>query len=411
MKRPSPTLPTASTALLLLVLLAMSIMLVSGRDIAHQLTLAACTDAGDCGTFPDSPPVCHYAGRDRVVARESFAFAQQTPVEGARLIQFGDDSAEVIVPGDDDSAEVYGFLRWEDAQRWVMDHSSQFRGIAGAAAGPTGQPIRDGYLRMLRLTGLDHEAELEPVATTVQVNEPSGPGSHGVLRQNAQGEIVQVTVVMPLDEATAELQDFAAALGIWGFISYTIDLGLELKPDRLIFGGPASEGWSLTQLRSAAGIPRSSASDELPGYAESGEAVLRSFVLDLTQRANTALYREIFAMESVSGTAAPLLTAEDWTSSGERSELYSQVIERVRSGAVAVETTHTLQDADSGEETVLAAVEGLVVQAGNTASPETRLVSARTADLLISSASFDPLLTCEPKPDENEDDHVRKGLL
>lgn len=405
------TLPKLSTTLLLLVLLVASIALVSGRDLAHHMTMVVCADADDCGTFPDSPPVCQYYGRDRVVARESFAFAQQWPADGSRLIQFGDDSAEVIIASDEDSTEVYRFTHWEDAHRWVIDNSTELGNTADAAAGPWHLPIGDGYLRMLLLTGLDHESERAPSASAFLVEEPSGPGTHGVLRQSSEGDIREVTVVMALDDATDELREYANNLGFWGFISYSVDLGPDLSPQRLTFSGPATDAWSLDQLRAPSALSSSPETEEPPQYMSHGNAVLRSFVIDLRQEANAALYRKVFAMESILGTAAPLLTSETRISAGERSERYTQLEERIRDNAVAVETTHALQDEPVTDETVQNAVEGLVVQAGPETAPETRLVDAQTADLTIADSSFDPLLSCEfPHDDINDSDEDQGGF-
>ncbi|WP_157983784.1 hypothetical protein [Nesterenkonia muleiensis] len=401
--RPRAALPQLSTAFLLLMLLAASIALVTGRDLAHHITVAVCADADDCGTFPDSPPVCQYYGRDRVVARESFAFAQQWPADGSRLIQFGDDSAEVIVATGKDTTEVYRFNRWEDAQRWVIDNSTDLGNTADAAAGPWRVPVREGYLRMLLLTGLDHESERAAAASAFLVEEPSGPGTHGVLRQSAEGDIREVTVVMALDEATDELREYASNLGFWGFISYSVDLGPELSPQRLTFSGPATDAWSLAQLRAPSSPRNRPEAEEHPQYMSHENAVLRSFVLDLRQEANAALYREVFAMESILETAVPLLTSENWISAGERSERYTHLEERIRDNAVAVETTHALQDEPITDETVQSAVEGLVVQAGPMTAPETRLIDARTADLTIAGSSFEPLLSCEVLEDDAEE--------
>ena len=398
MRRPSATASTmpAWSTVLLVLLLGASLVLVAGRDISHRLTLATCTDAGDCGTFPDSPPVCEYFGRDRVVARESFAFAQQRPTEESRLVQFGDDSAEVLVAAADGDADVYSFLHWEDAQRWVLDHSAELGKVTNAAAGPGGQPIRDGYLRMLRLSGLDHEASIDPVASIRSVDGPSSATAHGMLRHDSNGEVTEVTMMLPLEDATAELRSFAAQLGLWGFLSYTVELDEDLEPSRLTFGGPATQDWSLAELRGAQSADSGSAAQVPPTYVDEGRSVLRSFVLDLEKQSNTALYREIFAMESIGGTAAPLLTAEEWISPGERAERYDQMVDRLRRDAVAVETTHELDAEQPTEELVLDSVEGLVVRAGSVDSPDTRLLDARSADLAISGSTFGPLLSCDP---------------
>lgn len=401
---PSSSLPAVSTVLLLVALVAASLVLVSGRDLSHRLTIAACTDAGDCGAFPESPPVCEYYGRDRVVARESFAFAQQHPTEGARMIQFGDDSAEVIVESTEDTSEVYSFLRWEDAQRWLLDHSSELGQVANAAAGPAGQPIRDGYLRILQLTGLDHDADIAPVASTVLLEEPSGTDTHGVLRMNTEGDVIEVTVIMPLESATSELRTFAAEIGVWGFLSYTVELDTDMDPQRLTVGGPGAEDWSVEQLRSPSASRSAAEQDQLPSYVQEGNSVLRSFVLDLTKQSNTALYRDVFAMESVADAAVPLLTAEEWISAGERAERYVQLLERVTQDAVAVETSHSLSDDVPDEEQVMDSVAGLVMHAAAEPLPQTRLLDARSADLAISGSTLEPLLTCEERQEDVEDE-------
>lgn len=399
------SLPTLSIVFLSLVLVVSALMLTQGRELSHRLTLSMCTDVGDCGSFPESPPVCEYYGRDRVAARESFAFAQQQPADSARLIQFGDDSAEVVVSRSDDDTDIYSFLRWQDAQRWVLDHSAELGGVADAAAGPSGQPIRDGYFRMLRLIGLDHEISFEPNATVHNVDDPTGPGTHGVVRRSSQGDIEEVTVVMPLERATTELQTFADELGFWGFISYTVELGANLEPQRLTFGGPAAEDWSLEQLHSPSSRVTAADSHQTPSYVDDGQSVLRSFVLDLTTLSNATLYRDIFAMESLAGTAAPLLTAEEWLSAGERDERYSQALERIQRDAVTVETTHALPGRSASEDQVLQAVEGLVKGSATVNAPQTRLVDARSADLSVSGSSFGPLLSCAAH-DEDADQEV-----
>lgn len=392
-------LPKLSAVLLVILLVAASLILVAGRDLSHRLTVATCTNAGDCGTFPDSPPVCEYYGRDRVMARESFAFAQQQAALGARLVQFGDDSAEVLVDDGDGSWDVYNFLHWEDAQKWMLDHSTELGQVANAAAGPSGQPIRDGYLRMLQLTGLDHETAGKPESSATPVEEPSGSGTHGVLRHDSDGQISEVAVVIPLDSASAELKTFAAELGLWEFFSYTIELDSNLEPRSLTLGGPAAEGWSLHLLQGPAARRSAEPAQDVPSYVTDDQAVLRSFVLDLTKQANAALYRDIFAMESLAGTAVPLLTAEDWLSAGERDERYTRILDRISKDAVAVENTQSFLDGGGDEEHALQAVEGLVIQAGSGSLPETRLLDARSADLAISGSSLDPLLTCDVDDD------------
>lgn len=397
MRRPTPAsaLPGVTTTFLILLLVAATLVLVSGRDISHQLTLAACTDSGDCGAFPDSPPVCEYNGRDRVVARESFTFAQQRPAEDARLIQFGDDSAEVMVSSGEDTSQIYSFRRWEDAQRWIFDHSPELGQVTNAAAGPSAQPVRDGYLQMLQLIGLDHEIRIDPVASARLIDEPSGPGTRGMLRRDPQGQVVGVTVVMPVENATSQLQDFAAELGLWDFLSYTVELDAEFEPHRLTVEGPAAEDWSLAQLRAPSSPAATDQSDDLPEYAEDGQSVLRSFVLDLTKEANAALYRDIFAMENIAGSAVPLLTAEEWISAGERAERYDQVVDQITRNAVAVETRHSLPDSQPSEERLTRSVEGLVVPSTSVSGPDSRLLNAHSADLAITSSSFEPVLTCD----------------
>lgn len=408
MKLPAQ-LPTLTTTLLIMVLVLTSLVLVVGRDLSHRLTLGACTDTGECGAFPQSPPVCQYHGRDRVVARESFVFAQQHPAEAARLVQYGDDSAQVVVTTEPDVAEVYGFQRWEDAQRWVLDFSSALGDVANAAAGPAGQPIRDGYLQMLRLTQLDHEAAITPDTTVRNITDPAGGGSHGIVHTDAEDAVTELSVITTENSATPELRGLMDELGMWGFFSYTVELGPDLTPKRLNFEGPATADWSLEQLRSSHGYitPVAEPTDEPnPLTGPEAPSLLRSFVLDLTSTANEALYREIFAMESVGGAAAPLLTAEGRLSSDQRQELYTGIVDRIRTDAVVVETGHRVIDAEAEVtlDLLTDTAQGLVLRDAPIQAPSTRLVDARTADLSIASSRLEPLLTCDVEPQPEEED-------
>lgn len=402
MKRPeSGSLPSLTTALLLLTLVAGSLVLVTGREVSHQLAMATCTDAADCGGFPESPPVCEEYGRDRVVARESFAFAQQEPAEGTRMIQFGDDSAEVVVDSDSGPADVYDFRRWEEAQQWIVDHSADLGEVADHAAGPSAQPVRDGYYRAIQLLGFDHLAQHEPEATTIPIDQPTGDYSHGVLQRDSEGNVVEVSVVIPLDEATPELQEIGAALGMWGFLSYSVELDEDLEATQLTFGGPAADEWSLAELEATEAGDEQLPEEDPPDWVEQNQAVQRNFVLDLDQRANDALYREVFSRENVAGVAAPLLTAEEWPSEQERQELYEQIEDRIRDDAVVVETSHVLQGSPD-PETAIEALEGLTLVADPSSSPDTRLADARSADLAVASSSFSPLLTCDEHDAEGD---------
>lgn len=400
-------LPSLTSALLIIVVVLTSLVLVVGRDVSHRLTLAVCTDTGECGTFPQSPPVCQYHGRDRAVARASFAFAQQQPAESARLVQYGDDSASVVVTTEPDVAEVYTFQRWENAQRWVLDHSSALGDVANAAAGPTGQPVRDGYLQMLQLLQLDHQSAITPESTVRNITDPAGEGSAGAVHTDDQGAVTKLSVIIPDGSATPELRGLMDELGMWGFFSYTVELGADLAPRRLKFEGPAVADWSLDQLRSSREyITAVARPEEAPNPQTSPEtpSILRSYALDLTRTANEALYREIFAMESIGGAAAPLLTAEDRLSNGERRELYTGIADRIRTDAVLVETGHRIiGSGDVTPDMLTETAKGLVLRDAPIQGPSTRLVDARTADLSIASSRFEPLLTCEVEPDSEGD--------
>lgn len=390
--------------LCLILLTVAGLALVTGRDLGYRFTLAACSGMGQCGEFPESPPVCQYFGRDRVAAQESFVFAQQQVAAGARLIRFGDDSAEIIATSDGAApGAVYTFGHWHQAQRWVLDHSAELGGVIDAAAGPAGQPIRDGYMRALRAAGLDHEITVEPTTAVQLIEEGLPPGSLGAL-SGKQGEAVQeMTFVMPFESASDELLRLAQGMGFWGFLSYTVELDDELQPLALTFSGPAADGWSLQSLRSAAADNFFGTEDRPLLGLDDGQVVVRSFTLDLQSQANAAVYRELFSMEPIHQAiaAAPLLSGEERLAAQQREDLYERLLHRIRDDAVAVDAVHALPGARGEEEQILRAAQGLLVRLGPGDAPNTRLVDARTADLSVAGSELEPLLSCEiPDPEE-----------
>lgn len=397
----TPTYPAPRLVLFVCVALITiaGLSLATGRDLGHQMTLDVCSTSGHCGNFPDSPPVCAYFGRDRVVAQESFIFAQQRAGAGTRLIQFGDDSAELIVGAEKgQKGAVYSFAHWQDAQRWVMDEYSDLGDVISAAAGPTGSPVREGYREALQLLGLDHEIDIE-ASTGVRIfDDALLPGATGALR-GAEGEAVsEVTVVVPFDAASDQLLELTHSMGFWDVFSYTIELDSDLQPVSLTFSGPAADGWSLQSLRAPSEAEFRKAEDRpLLGAAQS-EIYIRSFTLDLQREANAALYRDMFSMEPIRqvSAAAPLLSADERLAPAERRRLYEQMRERIRDDAVALEVVHGLTTADGNEDAIQQAAHGLMLRSGPVAVPATRLVDARTADLSVAGSQLDPLMTCEP---------------
>lgn len=398
-------LPRGTLLVCVLLLLVSGLVLATGRDLGHRVAFSVCGGSEQCGDFPDSPPVCQYFGRDRVAAQESFVFAQQRAADGARLTQFGDDSATVIIGAEDGSSgTLYSFAHWREAQRWVLDHSAELGAVVDAAAGPAGQPVRDGYLQTLRLTGLDHEVFFEPQTAVHMFQDELVPGAEGALRGRSGAAAEEVTVVMPLSAVSDELAELSASLGFWGYLSYTVELDDELNPVSLSFSGPAAEGWSLQSLRlPSASEFRDAESRPLLGVDE-GIVSVRSFTLDLQRQSNAALYRQMFSMGPVAQlpAAAPRLIVEDSAAAEDREDLYGRMRERIREDALAVEAVHQLPGPERTEQSVLDAARGLMVRSVPEHLSDTRLTDARTADLAVAGSQLEPLLSCEQQTEDEE---------
>lgn len=394
--RPGSVMGRGTGAVLVLLMVAAALILATGRELGHRMAVAVCSGAGDCGTFPESPPVCQYYGRDRVAAQETFAFAQQQAAPGARLIQFGDGSAEVLVSRAGAPADVYGFLRYQDAQHWVLDHSAELGSVADAAAGPSGQGIRDGYLTLLRRAGLEHESTVLPRAAAIALADDPLEGSIGAYRQSPDGEVSELTVLIPFDAASQQLKNLAERLGLWDFIGYTVELDENREPVKLTLSGPAAEGWSVDTLRAAPGDGRFLPADRRgPSGLAEGQVLVRSYSLDLRRQANATVYREAFSLGSVATTAGPVLSAEedlDWL---DRGELYGRLADRIRTDAVFIEAAHAVPGMAGDEDVLRRAAEGLVIRLGPEDAPDTRMADARTADLSIAESQPEPLLSCD----------------